>query len=171
MRARHVLAIDAGTTGNRAILFDSDARVVADAYRELPVTFPRPGWVEQDALAIRDGCLAAAREALSGADPRDVAAIGISAPKSPGSQTPISPPVGPTSGSIDGGTSKSAQSSASHAPVRMSKSCVRDAFDASVAWRRPAVRFHRTQLSTVPAIAPAGRRTFSRIQRSFDAEK
>ncbi|HWC65986.1 MAG TPA: glycerol kinase GlpK [Thermoanaerobaculia bacterium] len=77
MRARHVLAIDAGTTGNRAILFDSDARVVADAYRELPVSFPRPGWVEQDPLAIRDGCLAAAREALSGTDARDVAAIGV----------------------------------------------------------------------------------------------
>jgi glycerol kinase len=77
MRARHVLAIDAGTTGNRAILFDSDARAVADAYRELPASFPRPGWVEHDALAIRDGCLAAAREALSAVDPRDVAAIGI----------------------------------------------------------------------------------------------
>jgi len=77
MPPRFVLSIDAGTTGNRAMLFDRDMRVVARAYRELPVSFPRPGWVEQDALEIRDGCLAAAREALAGVDPRDVAAIGI----------------------------------------------------------------------------------------------
>lgn len=77
MPSRFVLAIDAGTTGNRAILFDRDARAVASAYRELPVSFPRPGWVEQDPLRIRDGCLDAARETLAGVDPRDVAAIGI----------------------------------------------------------------------------------------------
>jgi len=75
--ARHVLAIDAGTTGNRAILFDRDMRPVRRSYRELPVRFPRPGWVEQDAIEIRDGCLAAAREALSGVAAGDVAAIGI----------------------------------------------------------------------------------------------
>jgi len=77
MPPRYVLAIDAGTTGNRAILFDRDMRVAARAYRELPVSFPHPGWVEQDPEAIRDGCLEAARETLSGVDPRDVAAIGI----------------------------------------------------------------------------------------------
>ena len=77
MPPRYVLAIDAGTTGNRAILFDRDMRAVRRAYRELPVSFPRPGWVEQDPLAIRDGCLAAAREALAEIDQDDVAAIGI----------------------------------------------------------------------------------------------
>jgi len=75
--ARYVLAIDAGTTGNRAILFDRDMRPVRRSYRELSVSFPRPGWVEQDPLEIRDGCLAAARDVLSGVDPGDVAAIGI----------------------------------------------------------------------------------------------
>ena len=77
MPDRFVLAIDAGTTGNRAILFDADMRAVRRAYRELPVSFPSPGRVEQDPLAIRDGCLDAAREALAGRDPREVAAIGI----------------------------------------------------------------------------------------------
>ncbi|HET9795655.1 MAG TPA: glycerol kinase GlpK [Thermoanaerobaculia bacterium] len=77
MPSRFILAIDAGTTGNRAILFDRDMRAVRRAYRELPVSFPRPGWVEQDPGEIRDGCIAVAREVLSDVSPSDVAAIGI----------------------------------------------------------------------------------------------
>ncbi len=77
MPARYVLAIDAGTTGNRAILFDRQMQAVRRSYRELPVSFPRPGWVEQDPLEIRDGVIETAREALAGVAPKDVAAIGI----------------------------------------------------------------------------------------------
>ena len=46
--ARVVVAIDAGTTGVRALAFDPQARVADSAYRELPQHFPRPGWVEHD---------------------------------------------------------------------------------------------------------------------------
>ena len=46
--ARVVVAIDAGTTGVRALAFDPQARVADSAYRELPQYFPRPGWVEHD---------------------------------------------------------------------------------------------------------------------------
>jgi glycerol kinase len=42
------LAIDAGTTGVRALVVDEAARVVDVAYRELAQSFPRPGWVEHD---------------------------------------------------------------------------------------------------------------------------
>jgi len=74
---RYVLALDAGTTGNRAILFDEQMRSVRSAYRELPVTFPSPGWVEQDPRAIRDGCVEVLREAAAGIDPGEIAALGI----------------------------------------------------------------------------------------------
>jgi glycerol kinase len=42
------VAVDAGTTGVRALVVDQRARVVDLAYRELTQYFPRPGWVEHD---------------------------------------------------------------------------------------------------------------------------
>lgn len=77
MTSRYVLALDAGTTGNRAILFDRNMRPAGSAYRELPVSFPQPGWVEQDPRAIRDGCIEVLREAAAGVDPTSIAALGI----------------------------------------------------------------------------------------------
>ena len=46
------IAIDAGTTGVRALVVDEEARVVDIAYRELTQHFPRPGRVEHDADEI-----------------------------------------------------------------------------------------------------------------------
>jgi glycerol kinase len=52
--ARVVVAIDAGTTGVRALAVDERARVADVAYRELTQHFPRPGWVEHDPDEIWD---------------------------------------------------------------------------------------------------------------------
>ena len=60
------IAIDAGTTGVRALVVDERARVVDLAYRELTQHFPRPGWVEHD--ADRD-LAAGARDARRGGRP------------------------------------------------------------------------------------------------------
>jgi glycerol kinase len=76
-QANHVLAIDQGTTSTRAILFDSEARAVAVAQRELGQHYPERGWVEHDPEQIWRDTLAVAREALSGVDLSRVAAIGI----------------------------------------------------------------------------------------------
>lgn len=43
---KYVLSIDLGTTGNRAIIFDKDQKVLAKAYQEFTQIFPKPGWVE-----------------------------------------------------------------------------------------------------------------------------
>jgi glycerol kinase len=51
-RSSVTVAIDAGTTGVRALVVDEQARVVDVAYRELTQYFPRPGWVEHDAAEI-----------------------------------------------------------------------------------------------------------------------
>jgi glycerol kinase len=74
-----VLAIDAGTTGVTALVVGEDARVLAKGYREFPQHFPKPGWVEHDALQIWDATLAAIAEALgaAGMEAHDLAAIGI----------------------------------------------------------------------------------------------
>jgi len=44
----YILAIDQGTTGSRAVLFDAAGRGVAEAYAELPQHLPAPGRVEHD---------------------------------------------------------------------------------------------------------------------------
>jgi len=76
-RADHVLAIDQGTTSTRAILFDSQARAVAVAQRELTQHYPSRGWVEHDPEQVWEDVLAAAREACSSVGAESVAGIGI----------------------------------------------------------------------------------------------
>jgi len=74
-----ILAIDQGTTSSRAVLFDRSGAVVSLAQRAIDMTYPHPGWVNQDANQIWSVTEAVCREALAQADadwPR-VAAIGI----------------------------------------------------------------------------------------------
>ncbi len=76
---KHVAAIDLGTTGVRLVIFDREAKEIASAYRELPLSFPRPGWVEQDPRLMVRLTLEVAQEALAraGLSPHDIAALGI----------------------------------------------------------------------------------------------
>ena len=73
------MALDAGTTSNRCILFDKKGRVCSSAQREFTQYFPRPGWVEHDADEIWASQLGVAVEAMNkiGASAEDIAAIGI----------------------------------------------------------------------------------------------
>jgi Glycerol kinase len=64
MAARHVLAIDQGTTSTRAIVFDARA-AGASAQKELPQIFPKPGWVEHDPEQIWSATVEVCREALA----------------------------------------------------------------------------------------------------------
>jgi len=74
-----LLAIDQGTTSTRAIVFGRDGSRQAVAQRELPQSYPQPGWVEHDALRIWDDVVACVREVLAAArlGAADIAAIGI----------------------------------------------------------------------------------------------
>ena len=76
---RCILALDQGTTSSRAIVFDRESRILAVAQREFPQHFPRPGWVEHDALDIWHSQAAVAVEALAraGIGASQVAAVGI----------------------------------------------------------------------------------------------
>ncbi|MFP6745019.1 MAG: FGGY family carbohydrate kinase, partial [Alphaproteobacteria bacterium] len=77
--ARFILAIDQGTTSNRAILFDRDGRVAGVAQQEFTQHFPADGWVEHDAQEIWRTTVAVVGGALAGAGAgaADVGAIGI----------------------------------------------------------------------------------------------
>ena len=73
------MALDAGTTSNRCILFDRAGKIVSLAQKEFTQYFPKPGWVEHDADEIWSTQLGVAVEAMSkiGASADDIAAIGI----------------------------------------------------------------------------------------------
>ncbi len=73
------MALDAGTTSNRCILFNEKGRMCSVAQREFTQYFPQPGWVEHDADEIWASQLGVAVEAMNmiGASAKDIAAIGI----------------------------------------------------------------------------------------------
>lgn len=74
-----VMALDAGTTSNRCILFDRRGNICSVAQKEFTQYFPKPGWVEHDADEIWSTQLGVAVEAMTkiGAEAADIAAIGI----------------------------------------------------------------------------------------------
>ena len=62
--AKYVMALDAGTTSNRCILFDEKGTIVSMAQKEFTQYFPKPGWVEHDANEIWSTMLGVAVEAI-----------------------------------------------------------------------------------------------------------
>jgi len=77
--ANYVMALDAGTTSNRCILFNEKGEICSVAQKEFTQYFPKPGWVEHDANEIWSTQLGVAVEAMSkiGASAEDISAIGI----------------------------------------------------------------------------------------------
>lgn len=77
--AKYIMALDAGTTSNRCILFNEEGEICSIAQREFAQYFPQPGWVEHDADEIWASQLGVAVEAMNiiGASAKDIAAIGI----------------------------------------------------------------------------------------------
>ena len=76
---QYIMALDAGTTSNRCILFDRQGRVCSVAQKEFHQYFPQPGWVEHDGQEIWSTQLGVAVEAMNQIDVRaeDIAALGI----------------------------------------------------------------------------------------------
>ena len=76
---KYIMALDAGTTSNRCILFNEKGERLSVAQREFTQYFPKPGWVEHDADEIWASMLGVAVEAMTkiGADASKIAAIGI----------------------------------------------------------------------------------------------
>lgn len=79
MDNKYIMALDAGTTSNRCILFDKSGQIICQAQKEFRQIFPEPGWVEHDADEIWSTQLGVAVEAMSkiNASAEDIAALGI----------------------------------------------------------------------------------------------
>lgn len=77
--AKYIMALDAGTTSNRCILFNEKGEMCSVAQREFTQYFPKPGWVEHDADEIWASQLGVAVEAMNmiGVSAKEIAAIGI----------------------------------------------------------------------------------------------
>ena len=75
----YIMALDAGTTSNRCILFNKAGEMCSVAQKEFTQYFPKPGWVEHDANEIWTTQLGVALSAMNqiGASASDIAAIGI----------------------------------------------------------------------------------------------
>ena len=91
--AKYIMALDAGTTSNRCILFNEKGEMCSVAQKEFTQYFPKPGWVEHDAEEIWSTQLEVAKEAMAnvGATAADIgqSELPISArPPSYGIRTP-----------------------------------------------------------------------------------
>ncbi len=76
---KYVMSFDQGTTSSRCIIFDRQGNRVSTAQKEFRQYYPKPGWVEHDAMEIWSTQLGVAQEAMLkiNATYRDIAAIGI----------------------------------------------------------------------------------------------
>ena len=76
---KYIMALDAGTTSNRCILFNEKGEMCSMAQKEFTQYYPQPGWVEHDAEEIWSTQLEVAKRAMEnvGAAAIDIAAIGI----------------------------------------------------------------------------------------------
>jgi glycerol kinase len=75
----YILALDLGTTGNRAFLFDQTGTIIGQAYQELTQIYPQPGWLEHDPLEIWQATCHVMQTAIQTAQiqPREIQAIGL----------------------------------------------------------------------------------------------
>ena len=75
----YILALDQGTTSCRALVFNREGTIVSTAQKEFQQHFPKPGWVEHDAMEIWSTQVAMAAETVTkkGLEATNIAAIGI----------------------------------------------------------------------------------------------
>ena len=76
---QYIMALDAGTTSSRCILFDKNGNICSVAQREFEQIYPHPGWVEHRPMDIWSSQIGVAAEAMGklGAGPENIAAVGI----------------------------------------------------------------------------------------------
>lgn len=77
--SKYVIALDQGTTSSRAIIFNEDNEIVGVRSKPLTQIYPRPGWVEHNAVEIWDSQLEVLRTVVeeTGISPADIACIGV----------------------------------------------------------------------------------------------
>jgi glycerol kinase len=99
MTAPRVLAIDQGTSSTTCLVVGADGAIAGRGYADVPVHYPRDGWVEQDAADLWDSVLAAAKAAITAAGAPAPVAVGITNQRETAvvfdrrSQLPVAPAI------------------------------------------------------------------------------
>lgn len=77
--SKYIMALDAGTSSNRCIIFNKKGEICSIAQKTFEQIYPKPGWVEHNAVEIWETMLAVSREALKKANicSSDIVGIGI----------------------------------------------------------------------------------------------
>lgn len=77
--SKYIITIDAGTTSERAIIFNKKGEIVNTSQREFEQFYPKPGWVEHTPLEIWETQKFTINDVMEkqGIEAADVAAIGI----------------------------------------------------------------------------------------------
>lgn len=76
---KYIMALDQGTTSSRCILYNKKGEIVSSAQKEFTQLYPKPGWVEHDAMEIWSTQVGVAQEAMLriGATCENIEAVGI----------------------------------------------------------------------------------------------
>jgi len=79
-KKEYVVAADCGTTGSKAVVFDSTGQNIASGYHEYGLEFPKSGWVDQDPRMLFDSTISVISEAVKKANvnAKDVTCICLS---------------------------------------------------------------------------------------------
>ncbi|NJL60733.1 MAG: hypothetical protein HC903_01500 [Methylacidiphilales bacterium] len=77
--SKYILALDLGTTGNRAFIFDAEGKILGNAYKQLTQHYPQPGWVEHNPEEIWNDTCWVIQTAIANSQisPTQIAAIGL----------------------------------------------------------------------------------------------
>lgn len=96
----YIAGLDIGTTGVKALITDTEGRIIGIAYREYPCKFPFPGWVEQDVEYMWEKICEVTKEVLSktNVDPKNIKSLGISSQR--GTFIPVDKKIKPIINSI-----------------------------------------------------------------------
>ena len=71
------IGIDLGTSGVKLLLVDDAGAILNEVTKDYPISYPNPGWSEQNPVDWWSGCLIGLEELLAGHDPGQVAGIGV----------------------------------------------------------------------------------------------
>lgn len=74
-----LMGLDLGTTGCKAVVFDEDGKILSSAYREYPLQFPKPGWIELDSSRVIRSAKEVVREAAGKSKKDPVRALAVAA--------------------------------------------------------------------------------------------
>jgi len=74
---RFILAIDQGTTNSKVSLFDENGALAREASHPINISYPQPGWVEQDPWVLWNSVQAATDEVLQDVNPKAILCAGI----------------------------------------------------------------------------------------------